>query len=413
VIKNNQTFGISAAVFAFALAASTALAQTAPMSQSFTLSSAERPAYDVTKGQGYVSIPNGNEVAFAIKAAPGDYRVTATVGAGRTTLWAEDRRLVAGPVVVPAGQTREISFLVNVRNPSMATSEQDVTSAPKVGLRGDEPGGRNWDDMLTVSASGPDKALLGLKVEPVQVRRVLLAGDSTVSDQAGSDYASWGQMLPRFVGGDVVVANHARGGETMKSFVTSLRWDKLLNETRAGDVVIIQFGHNDEKKQWPRTYLGADGAYGAYLAAFVAEVRQRGAQPVLVSPVARRFFDGGKIRNTHEGYDAAVRDTAQKLGVPFIDLTALSTVFYEDLGPERSALAFGNRGQDKTHHNAYGAWAIACLAAGELKKLDLGLAIDAPDCAPAPEAFEISAADWPLMRTPEAPKQAAEPVPVK
>ncbi|ESQ93295.1 GDSL family lipase [Asticcacaulis sp. AC460] len=383
------------------------------MPQSFTLSSTERLAYDATKGQGYVSIAGGNEVAFAIAAAPGDYRVTATVGAGRTTLWAEDRRLVTGPVVVPAGQTRDVSFIVNVRNAIMATAEQDATKAPRVGLRGDEPDGRNWDDMLTVSASGPDKALLALKVEPVQVRRILLAGDSTVSDQAGSDFASWGQMLPRFVGGDVVVANHARGGETMKSFVTSLRWDKLLSETRAGDIVIIQFGHNDEKKQWPRTYLGADGAYGAYLAAFVAEVRQRGAQPVLVTPVARRFFENGKIRNTHEGYDAAVRDTAQKLGVPVIDLTALSTSFYETLGSERSALAFGNRGQDKTHHNAYGAWAIACLAAGELKTLDLGLVIDAPDCAPAPKDFEIGAGDWPLMRTPEQPKQAAEPVPVK
>ncbi|EGF92675.1 rhamnogalacturonan acetylesterase [Asticcacaulis biprosthecium C19] len=411
MIKNNQTFGISVAVCAFALAASAACSQTPVMTQSFTLSPNERPAYDAAKGQGYVSIANGNEVAFAVAAPPGDYRVTAAVGAGRTTLWAEDRRLVAGPIVVPAGQTREVSFIVNVRNAIMANAEQDATRAPRVGLRGDESGGRNWDDMLTISASGPDKALLALKLEPVQVRRVLLAGDSTVSDQAGSDFASWGQMLPRFVGGEVVVANHARGGETMKSFVTSLRWDKLLSETRAGDIVIIQFGHNDEKKQWQRTYLGADGAYGAYLAAFVAEVRQRGATPVLVTPVARRFFENGKIRNTHEGYDAAVRDTARMLGVPVIDLTALSTSFYEQLGPERSALAFGNRGQDKTHHNAYGAWAMACLAAGELKTLDLGLAIDAPDCAPEPEAFEISAADWPLMRTPEQPKQAAEPVP--
>jgi len=161
--------------------------------------------------------------------------------------------------------------------------------------------------------------------------------------------------------------------------------------------VLIQFGHNDEKKQWPRTYAAADGAYPAWLAAFVTDIRQRGGQPVLVTPVARRAFKDGKIENTHAGYDAAVRATAKQLNVPLIDLTEKTTRMYEALGPDVSPLAFGNKGADKTHHNGYGAYTIACYVAKELtgfKELNVGAAADVPACSPDkpqdPKTFPIT-----------------------
>jgi len=179
-----------------------------------------------------------------------------------------------------------------------------------------------------------------------------------------------------------------------------------MSETRPGDVVIIQFGHNDEKKQWPRTYAAPDEAYPAFLAALVADVRQHGAAPVLVTPVARRTFNkDGRIDNSHVGYDAAVRDLGRKLNVPVIDLTAKAAEFYEALGPETSALAFGNDGKDKTHHNAYGAYMIACLVAHDLAAmpdLNIRTASDMPACTPGhpddPRHFAIEPGDWPVMR---------------
>ncbi|MDI7776422.1 rhamnogalacturonan acetylesterase [Asticcacaulis sp. EMRT-3] len=381
-----------------------------------------RPAapWDEAKGYGFTSLPGGNEQAFSLRAAPGDYRVTVTLGdktASRTTIWAEDRRLMAAPVDLKAGETKQVSFIVNVRDTALVQQETDP-APPKVRLRGDDATGRTWDGRLTISVSGPSPALDALSVTPVQARRVLLAGDSTVTDQASGDYASWGQMLPRMLGPDLSVANHARSGETMKSFLTSLRWDKLLSEVRPDDVVLIQFAHNDEKKQWPRTYAAPDEAYPAYLAAFVADVRQHGGLPVLVTPVARRTFKGQVVEDSHAGYDEAVRDVAKRLNVPLVDLTAQTTQFYEALGPELAPLAFADNHHEKTHHDAYGAYMIACFVAHDLAAMpDLHIqpAPDLPACDPGhpgdPHQFVITPADWPIMR--KHVDQAAEPTPLK
>ncbi len=421
MIKNDHVFRILALILGLSASAGVAHGQSFNFSGSNSSGTpvAANTPYDETRGYGFSSIADGNEQAFTVKLAPGDYQVTVTLGwpkASRTSVWAEDRRLVATPIVLGAGKTRTLSFVVNVRDTTLVPQETDAVTPPHVALRGDDAAGRDWDDALTISVSGSAPALDSLTIAPVQARRVLIAGDSTVTDQAGGDYASWGQMLPRFLT-SVSVANHARSGETMKSFLTSFRWDRLMQDARSGDVVLIQFGHNDEKKQWPRTYAAPDEAYPAYLAAFVADVRQRGAQPVLVTPVARLTLKDGKMQNSHAGYDAAVRDVAKRLNVPLIDLTAETTTLYEALGPDAS-MAFANGGKEKTHHNAYGAYEIACFVAHDLSgfaELKLAPAADMPGCAPVhpddPHHWAIEPGDWPIMRAKNT--QAAEPVPAK
>lgn len=369
--------------------------------------------YDAAKGVGFTDTKNGNEMALAVKLPPGDYRVRVVLAAGgtaaRTTIWAEDRRLMAPPVALRAGERRQVEFVVNTRNSSLVKSEHDPGPSPTVHLRDEElsPQNRTWDDKLTVAFSGDAAAVQEVDIEPAAVPRIFLAGDSTVTDQAGGDYASWGQMLPRFLANGAAVANHARSGETMKSFVASLRWDKLLSEARPNDILLIQFGHNDQKQQWPRTYLSANLGYPAWLKALVADAQQHGMKVGLVTPVSRRSFDnGGKIQNTLAGYDTAVRNAAAELHLPYVDLTALTARFYETLGPDRSALAFAAKGKDKTHHNAYGAWVIANFvtqvltdpasgfgvkAAGDFKPVDAGQPVD-------PAGFELKPGDWPIMR---------------
>jgi lysophospholipase L1-like esterase len=436
MIKKNQKNGtkalwtalmLSAGIVATSSSAVLAQGATAPVSApavsyKFTLDPAFKggadavsltpaQAYEEAKGYGFTSTKDGNEQALAVKVAPGDYRVRVTLGnkkaTSRTSIWAEDRRLMMAPVALKKGEAKTVEFIVNVRNASLATSEQDAAKALRVGLRGDEATeSRTWDDKLTVAFSGEAPAVQSVEITPVTARRIFMAGDSTVTDQGGTDYASWGQMLPRFLTSDVAVANHARSGETMKSFVTSLRWDKLLSEARAGDVLLIQFGHNDQKKQWPRTYVSAEQSYPAWLKAFASDAQAHGMKVVLISPVSRRTFKDGKITNTLAGYDDAVRKVAAELNVAFIDLTAKTATLYEALGPQVSPQAFGNGGKDGTHHNAYGAFVIANLVAQTITDPQSGLDLKAaPDFVafdpskPAdPQNFELKPTDWPVMR---------------
>jgi lysophospholipase L1-like esterase len=205
-------------------------------------------------------------------------------------------------------------------------------------------------------------------------------------------------MFTRFFTPDVAIANHAESGETLKSFLTGLRLDKILSQMKKGDYLFIEFGHNDMKVNWPQTYVEPFTTHKEYLKVFIAEARRRGAIPVLVTPMQRRNFDGLKIRNSLGDFPESVRQTAKEEGVALIDLTKMSIDFYEALGPEKSPLAFSG-GRDATHHSDYGAYELAkCIVEGvRANKLDLaryivpGYKTFDPAHPDPPEAFDIPA----------------------
>jgi lysophospholipase L1-like esterase len=231
----------------------------------------------------------------------------------------------------------------------------------------------HWDDKLTLEFSDSRPCLDSLDiVSAPEIPTVFLAGDSTVTDQPREPTTSWGQMFTRFFTADVAIANHAESGETLKSFLTGLRLDKILSQMKKGDYLFIQFGHNDMKENWPQTYVEPYTTHKAYLKVLIAEARRRGATPVLITPMQRRNFDGLKIRNSLGEFPESVRQTAREENVPLIDLTQMSIAFYEALGPENSRLAFSG-GTDITHHSAYGAYELAkCIVEGvRSNRLDL------------------------------------------
>ncbi len=312
---------------------------------------------------------DGQPFYFSVAVPEGNYRVRVTLGgaaaASNNTIKAETRQLMLERVETRPGESVTRTFLVNVRNSKVPPPERNAPGGSAVVLNDRETGLLRWDDKLTLEFNGTAPRVTAVNIEPVTVPTVFLAGDSTVTDQAGEPGASWGQMLPRFLDG-VAVANHAESGETMKSFLSGLRLAKVLSQLKAGDYLFIQFGHNDEKKQWPQTYVEAHTTYQAYLRVFIAEARLRGATPVLVTSVQRRNFDEhGKIKNSHGDYPAAVREVAAAEKVALIDLEAASRTFYEALGPEKAPLAFSNGGKDATHHNNYGAYELAqCVIQG-------------------------------------------------
>jgi lysophospholipase L1-like esterase len=329
------------------------------------------PIYDPQRGYGFEP---GHVERFSVRLPEGNYRVTVKLGGavpGATTLLAEQRRLMLEDVRTPKRKSLERSVIVNVRTASLAPPPPNAPGGDTVRLKPRELGSLTWDDRLTLEFAGATPQVSALRVEPADVPTLYLAGDSTVTDQAEAPSASWGQMLPRFFTPDIAVANHAESGETLKSFVTELRLDKLLSALKAGDWVMIQFGHNDQKSQWPQTYVEAASTYRSWLRVYLAEVRRRGATPILVTSPERRNFDAtGHITNSHGDYPQAVRDVAREEGVAFIDLHDMSRRFYEALGPGLAAHAFADEGRDKTHHDEYGAYALARMIVEGLRVAD-------------------------------------------
>jgi len=267
-----------------------------------------------------------------------------------------------------------------------------------VRLKDREQGSFTWDDRLTLEILGETAAVRSMEIAPVEVPTLYLLGDSTVTDQRFEPAASWGQMLTAFFGPGIAVANHAESGETLKSFVTELRLDKALSRVKPGDWAMIQFGHNDQKAQWPQTHAPAATTYRDWLRTFVAEFRRRGATPILVTSPERRNWTGDRIKPTLADYAEAVRAVAAAERVPLIDLNAASIAFYEALGPARAPLAFNDGGKDATHHDNYGAWVLARAVAEGVRTSGLPLAAMLaprlppfdPAHPPAPETFRIA-----------------------
>ncbi len=304
---------------------------------------------------------------------------------------------------LPSGDHYEITFSVNTRT-------SDIPGGGRVTLKQDEFGHPRWDDVLSIDdlsfTSADGKPLQPLyytvSVTPnANAVTVYLAGDSTVCDQKDEPWATWGMMIPAFFDQGTAVANHAESGLALSSFVAHRRLEKILSTMKAGDFVMIQFGHNDQKETGPEA--GADRGYSKRLAAFIDAVKAKGAHPVVVTPVERRRFRDGKPYGTLQDYAAAAKKVAEEKGVPVIDLNAMSLKFYEALGEEGSkhafvhypANTFPNQPQalkDDTHHNPYGGFELAkCVVQGikdNVPELAKRLRPDIPGFDPAkPDDF--------------------------
>lgn len=341
--------------------------------QSYDLSpgSPERNHVFGADGHGVEPGARDDGFAYSLKLPEGNYRVTLTLGdraaASDTTVKAEARRLMLRNVATRKGQFVTRSFLVNVRTPALPPPPANAPGGTAVRLTAGDLAERTWDDKLTLEFLGKP-AVRSITVAPVEAPTIFLAGDSTVTDQHAEPAASWGQMLPAMLDDRIVVANHAKSGATMKSFLTDLRLDKLLSGMKPGDWLFIQFGHNDQKEQWPQTYVDPAITYPAYLRTYIAEARRRGGHAVLVTSPERRNFDAaGKISGTLTAYADAMRRVAAEERVPLIDLNADSRAIYEALGPQVSPTAFNDGGADKTHHNNYGAWLLASAVAERIR----------------------------------------------
>jgi lysophospholipase L1-like esterase len=296
-----------------------------------------------------------NPFYFSVAVSEGNYKVKITFGdeeaATSTVVKAELRRLMLESVDTKKGEFATRTFVVNVRIPQ-------ISAGGEVKLKDREKTMESWawDEKLTLEFNGSRPTVNAIEIEKVDVPTIFLLGDSTVCDQPSEPYASWGQMLTRFFGSNVAVANHAQSGESLRSSLGAKRLDKVLSLMKPGDYLLIQYGHNDEKEKGEG--VGAFTTYKASLKQFVAEARKKGGIPILITPVQRRTFDtAGNITNSHGDYPEAVRQAAKEENVPLIDLNAMSKDLYETLGKDSSGKLF--KEGDGTHHNNYGSYELA------------------------------------------------------
>lgn len=306
---------------------------------------------------------------FSVALPEGNYNVSITFGDQQaettTTVKAELRRLMLEEVHTAPGEFATRTFTVNVRTPQISTGRE-----VKLKDREKTSEAWAWDEKLTMEFNNKRPSVNAIGIKRTNTPTLFLLGDSTVCDQPGEPFNSWGQMLPGFFRASIAIANHAESGESLKSSLSANRLEKVLSLMRPGDYLFIQFGHNDEKEKGEG--VGAFTTYEASLKHFLDEARKRGGLPVLITPMHRRTFDDqGKITNSHGDYIEAVRQAAKEKHVPLIDLNSMSKLLYEAWGPELSKQAFAPN--DGTHHNNYGSYELARCVVNGIKAAKLGL----------------------------------------
>jgi lysophospholipase L1-like esterase len=227
--------------------------------------------------------------------------------------------------------------------------------------------------------------LVSFALPPKKIK-VWLIGDSTMSIKDVKAYpeTGWGMPFTYFFDSSVIVDDRAKNGRSTKSFIAEGLWQSVVDNLSEGDYVFVQFGHNDEVST-KKTYT-TEEQFKTNLIRYVNETRSKKANPVLITPVARRKFDSaGHVVGTHEVYSQIVRDVAKQLNVPLIDLDKKSQALLQQFGPKTSKLLYNHlepgenphypEGKaDDTHFSELGARMMAEIVLASVKELKLGLA---------------------------------------
>ena len=245
----------------------------------------------------------------------------------------------------------------------------------------------------------------------MSAKKVHTLGDSTMApyDESATVTRGWGMYFGNFLTNGWTSINYAKGGRDSRGGYNEL-WQTAKKQVEAGDYVIITFGHNDEKiggmdRDEVYNYYISKGmtaeanaldtrgttpsnTYKQWLGKIVDEVKEKGAIPIICSPVCRSYIDGnGKVKRagrhdlgdsfsllTADGikekqsvpaddhtmdYAYHSQKLAEEKGVSFIDLTTATKELYESYGSESKCQAQLFDGEGATHFNTTGALLVA------------------------------------------------------
>ena len=200
-----------------------------------------------------------------------------------------------------------------------------------------------------------------------------LCGDSTMANYPEAVYPmmGWGQKLQGLLPENIFVENCAVNGRSSKSFIAEKRLNFIELCLRKGDKLIVSFSHNDEKPD-PERSTNPRITYPEYLGMYIDAARRQGAEPILVTPIARRFFDdAGRLALTHGAYPDAMRNLAAYRGVRLVDMEKATMSLFQEAGPEGTKEIFchvpaGSKNypeglSDNSHLQERGAVRLAAL----------------------------------------------------
>ena len=207
---------------------------------------------------------------------------------------------------------------------------------------------------------------------------LFLIGNSTMRNgtmgNGSNGQWGWGFYANKYFDGrKISVENQALGGMSTRNFYTDL-WPAVREALKPGDWVIVSIGHNDHadffdakrargvidgvaedtmivgynlRKQVPDTVY----SYGHYLRCYIREIRQAGANPILMSLTPRDAYDqkGLIVRKPQTQWAAYV---AALEGVPFVDLNEISGAKLDGFSHWKEQYHFHG---DHIHTSAYGA----------------------------------------------------------
>lgn len=240
-----------------------------------------------------------------------------------------------------------------------------------------------------------------------KVTTVYLIGDSTMADYSdnydpGKDYyesrypmTGWGQVFQAFMSSDslaqvrqliktdsVVVDDRARGGRSTRTFFQEGRWRSVYESLQPGDLVLMQFGHNDAAEKKTERYVNVEG-YKEFLRLYVLQTRQKEAIPIILTPVNRNYpWDGDQMSSCHGEYELAAESIAEEMDVMLIDLTQRSIDQFVKVGrdyattnyfmniPAEKYQAYPDGLSDNTHFQPEGAVAVAQCVFDGMKELN-------------------------------------------
>ncbi len=221
---------------------------------------------------------------------------------------------------------------------------------------------------------------------------IWLVGDSTVRNGRGDgahNQMGWGdELAPFFNTRKVNVVNLAIGGRSSRTYITEGHWAQALQLIKPGDIVLIQFGHNDsgplDDPARARGTIPGTGdetreiynpiqkrqetvhTFGWYMTQYVKDAKAKGATPILCSLIPRKIWKDGKIVRGGSSYGGWTREVATEQHADFIDLNDITADKYDAMGPAAVEPLFGD---PHTHTTVAGAIINAESVVAGLKDL--------------------------------------------
>ncbi len=212
--------------------------------------------------------------------------------------------------------------------------------------------------------------------------KIFIAGDSTAAPKLDHKRpeTGWGECLHEFISPIYEIFNLAEDGHSTKSFIDEGRLDVIDRQIKKGDLLLVQFGHNDEIIGDPEKYTTLS-QYTANLDRFAQVAKSHDAIPVFISSITRRKFINHVLDpEAIKDYPKAMKAYAENYGFPFIDMYKISQEMLRKLG-ETNAIRFYNHQKanessnfpegisDDTHFSPYGARQFAAVIAAHLSRI--------------------------------------------